>query len=146
MKISSLVMVLLAAGLVFQMSCATSKNSSGTEVNQTEEGDQKMAPMPEPALAPGHARVSGKVVRYCRTAEKNSSDTIMLEVENVLDYGSTTPVIAAGETITVTVQRFDKQAMDSKIGTMMTAVIEHSSKAAMAGSDNHRSWSLVKIE
>lgn len=146
MKISSLIMVLLAGGLVFQTSCAASKNSSGTETDHTEEGGQRVAPLPKPALAPGHARVTGKVVRYCRTADKNSADTILLEVDNVLDYGSTTPVIAAGETIAVTVQRFDKQAMDSKIGTVMTAVIEHSSKAVMAGSDNRRSWSLVKIE
>ena len=129
-------------------SCSSSKETADQAKNtnggtqRISVGDQNLNQADQ--LAPGHAQVRMSVERV-ETGSGNDPVWI-IEVKEVLGYGSSTPPIAVGKELTVnTATYFSNQDDDPNQlsrRSELTCTIQHN---RTPGSANSSAWSLVNV-
>ena len=98
---------------------------------------------PPPGLAPGQVKVQGEVTGFRNAnAEGTSKGILIINVDKVLGYGSSTPPIAASDSIEVITGSLDPKEI--KIGKIVSAVISY--QLMLGDSAKSSRWRLVKLE
>lgn len=126
--------------------CGTSKKKSSDENNTKDststavKSNRDTIPQPAPPdtkLAPGQAKVAGKL-----TAANKENGVLRLQVNSVLGYGSATPTIGVGDTLSI--KNGSSKDQKHTVGSTVTLRIQ---KNISRGDDSQiPGWSLVKFE
>lgn len=145
------VIFVLAAGLYYYLS------QNNIEQTQTAAPDSVSAPeqpiitaqedtVPEPVgenLAPGTALISARVL-------EGDAKQITVQVNEVLGYGSATPVIASDTELTILVENFLKANSDRgnviEAGAEISALISYQKAMAIGKSGGNGRWTLNELK
>lgn len=127
--------------------CASSnnkaQNSQTMESKDTLEVQNDSTPVadrPLPDLAPGQSRVKGKVLVW------KSKNTLSFKVQEVKGYGSATPPIANGDTLSIYTIK-DKLENPEKLYIDSVATIIIQKQRAMQSNKSQTSnWSFVSLD
>lgn len=95
-------------------------------------------PPPPPGLAPGQAKVKGKVIE----TDKQNGHLLQLNVEEVLGYGASTPPIAVSDTLSI--QYVESFRDEIRIGKIVSAVLSYRHQLEESG--NSPLWMLVRFD
>lgn len=96
---------------------------------------------PPPGLAPGQAKIKGEIIEF-RDAEGTSNGIMIINVEKVLGYGSSTPPISVSDTIEVNTGSLEPNEIE--IGKIVSTVISYQLMLVDSGKSSR--WTLVKLE
>lgn len=133
---------LLAAGLILG-GCSTSKNESDNETpmkSVASDTTDSLPPPPGPGLAPGTAKIRGTFI------ESTDSTRLDIKVEEVLGYGSATPPIAVGDTLTVRISAKAKHTLDYiRELTSFITIISHQQAPDLGRNNQRASWSMQNL-
>lgn len=142
--------ITLSLCLFWNTGCSSNKNSSQKDNNLNSQADSihtKTDTMPKPdppppGLPPGQAKVHGELVEFGRLADDSTSSYLIINVEQVLGYGASTPPIGVSDSLKIVSHKEDQNSL--KIGKIVSAVISY--QQLLGGSGNSTRWTLVKLE
>ncbi|TYP92740.1 hypothetical protein LX73_2104 [Fodinibius salinus] len=127
------------------LACASSNNKAQNKTPKqdtlkVQNDTTPSADRPLPGLAPGQSRVNGKVLVW---KDKN---TLHLKVEEVKGYGSGTPPIAQGDTLSIhTIKDQLENPEKFYIDSVITIRIQKR-KVMQANKSESSSWSFVALD
>lgn len=151
-KMRSNLLIFTFAILFTGMACTGNKEASqsseqsGSNLRDTQTVSQSdtvpvpTPPPPQPGLPPGQAMVKGEIVEYY-ARENPSSAYFILKVNKILGYGSSTPPIAATDTIRIFLA--GQQEKLPKIGKIVNSVISY--RLELSDSTGTPRWTLIKF-
>lgn len=120
-----------------------SKPSSDTVAKKTD--SMPKPPYPEPGLSPGFAKIIGTVVSISELKHSKSKELIIFRVNQVLDYGSSTPAIPSDDTLKISIEK--EQLIQNDLltpGKNLTLLIYHREQPVIE-SGNKTPWSFSKL-
>lgn len=103
---------------------------------------------PEPGLSPGTAKVRAEITGVDTT--KTGKYVLNLEIKEILGYGSSTPPLATGQTMSIDAAGFFVSSNQSKRsikpGKKVIALIRYTQSMQMGTNEKTLPWSLAEIE
>lgn len=136
--------VLLIVSIGF-LACASSNNkaknrSAKQDTMKVQNDTTPVADRPLPDLAPGQSRVKGKVLVW------KHKNILHFKVEEVKGYGSATPPIANGDTLSIyTIKDQLEKAEKLYIDSVATIIIQKR-KAMQSNKSATSNWSFVGLD
>lgn len=136
--------LLLSTGVLLNLFFATAAQGFNSEPNNMQqEAISDTLPQPDqPELAPGTARIKGNVLSISEPEEADGKYRLAVQVEEVLNYGSSTPPIAQSDTLQIASYESPEGARKCQ---NMTAIISYR-QLMTEFEEDPALWLLVKIE
>lgn len=102
-------------------------------------------PYPGPGLSPGFAKINGTVVSIRELKNSKSNELIIFRVDQVLDYGSSTPAIPSNDSLRISIEK--EQLIDNDLltpGKNLTLLIYHHEQPVIEDG-NQTPWAFRKL-
>lgn len=108
---------------------------------QAQEDTVPVIPPPEPGLAPGQVRVEGTISVIFGTVDPDSTQTLRLHIQSVLQYGPSAPPVPTGDTLDIFVIKGYEQLNE---GMTVRAKLQHNVSTKDTG--DAPTWSLIEMD
>lgn len=139
--------ILITLAITLTLSCASSEtntekqNSQKADTNITAQSQDTVPQPPQPDLSPGTARIKGHAITIREPEQAENMYRIAIKIIEVMGYGSSTPPIATGDTLTIGSYTLPE---DFETGKKFVSIISY--RQIMAGTEDTPFWLLVRIE